>query len=135
MATISSTPLVMKNATFKVGADNYEAAISSVVFTPSADTVTWQGLTPASSYRNQSSATWECAITFLQDYSNSASLSRYLFNNEGLTVNVEFVPAAGTGATKITASVILLPGQIGGNVNAIQEATVTLGVSGKPQIV
>lgn len=132
MATIAVKPFVLKDATLTIEADNYEAHVSEVRFTPSSSSVQWQGLTPDASFSDQSSATWACTLAYAQDWETPGALSRYLFEHEGETVDAVFAPKAGGPA--ITAKIIITPGEIGGTVNAYAVATVTLGVSGKPTL-
>ena len=127
MAIIAKpTPLVMKDVTLSLGADDYAAHASAVVFTPSSSTVTWQGLSPEASFTDVTSATWTCALTYAQDWTAANSLARYLFDNEGDSVAVTFRPRNGIGPS-FTATVTITPGAIGGTVGAVSEATVTLG--------
>lgn len=135
MAVIAVSPFVMKSVTLKVGADNYEAHVSQVEFTPSASQVNWKGLTPASTFSDVTTATWTCTLTYAQDWATVNSLSLYLHANEGASVVAEFVPVAGTAPKpKITATLLITPGAIGGTVDQYATASVTLGVSGKPTI-
>lgn len=132
MATIAVTPFLLTNCTMKIGADNYEAAISSAEFVPTASAVNWKGLTPAAVFTFATTATWMCNLTFAQDWKLATSLSNYLHTNEGTTVAVEFIPKVGTGEKKVTASLVITPGAIGGPVDSVAVATVALGVLGKP---
>lgn len=130
MANIAVSPFMMSNATFKVAADNYEAAVSSVEFAPTSATSTWKGLTPTAVFTFAQTSTWTVALSFAQDWATTNSLSRYLFDNEGKTVAVAFTPKLG-GAT-IYANIAIAPGSIGGAVDSVAVSTVTLGVVGKP---
>jgi hypothetical protein len=134
MAQIASAPLILKDARFIVAADSYEASVSNVTFTPSASTVTWQGLTPSSLFTGTTTATWSASITFHQDWSTTNSLSQYLLANEGKTIVVKFIPQTALTGTvpTFTATVIVTPGQIGGDLNQVMTAQVQLGVVGKP---
>jgi len=131
MTAIAVVPIVLKNATFKVGTDNYEAATSGVTFVPSTSTstVTFKGLTPTASFSfpTTSPSEWVCNIDYAQDWSTATSLSNYLHDHEGETVTVEFVPEAGTGAPSFTADVTIAPGQIGGSVDQVATSSVSLG--------
>lgn len=127
------TPLVLKDVIMEIGADDFAKHVSSVAFVPSASTVTWQGMSPDASFSDVGLATWTLQLTYAQDWTAATSLSRYLFENEGDTVAVEFKPKSGVGPS-FTANVTITPGQIGGAVNAVSEATVTLG-SDKPVLV
>lgn len=130
MAQVSVSPFMMSNASFKVAADNYEASVSSVEFAPTSAQATWKGLTPESVFTFAQSPTWVANVTFSQDWETEDSLSRYLFDHSGESIAVEFSPVKG-GAT-IYATVIIVPGSIGGAVDAVAASTVALGVVGKP---
>lgn len=133
MATISVAPIILTDVLLTVGTDNYEAHVSQVEFTPTSSTVSWKGLTPTSVHTFGSTATWTVTLAYAQDWVTATSLSRYLFDNEGDTVTMTFEPKAGGPA--FTADVIITPGAIGGTVDSVAVATVTLGVSGKPTLV
>ena len=130
MPAIAVAPFVLKDAQFTVALDNYEAHTSQVEFVPSVQTLTWQGLTPPSQYSDVGPATWTCQVTLAQDYDEALSLATFLFDHEGEKIPMTFEPQA--GGTGFTADVIITPGTIGGAVNTYAEATVTLGVQGKP---
>lgn len=127
-------PLVLKDVILQLGTDDFAKHVSNVTFTPSASTVTWQGLSPDATFTDVATATWTCALTYAQDWTATTSLSSYLFENEGETVAATFKPKNGEGPS-FTANLILTPGAIGGAVNSIAEATVTLGVNGRPTLV
>ena len=130
MAAITPTPLFIKSALVKFGAsDSYEAAVRDVKFTPSASVVSTRGMAPAAVYQDIDLATWTLDMTYLQDWTVTTSLARYLYANEGSTVALTFEPISG-GAT-ITANVVITPGAIGGAVGQYAEATVSLP-SSKP---
>lgn len=133
MAVVAVAPFVLKNVTLKIAADNYEAHVSQVEFTPSASQVTWKSLTPSSVVTDVTTATWTCTIAYAQDWKTANSLAQYLHANEGTAVVAEFVPVVGAvGSPKFTATLVITPGAIGGTVDAIATATVTLAVQGKP---
>lgn len=135
MAIITPVPILMGNATVKIGGtsgNNYEGAVSSVEFTPSSTAVNFKGLTPSAVFTYATNATWQLALSFAQDWDTSTSLSNYLFDNQGKTVQVDVYPTAGTGKKGFTAQVIITPGSIGGAVDSVAVATVTLGVVGAP---
>lgn len=134
MATVNVQPIILNNVSFKVAADNYEAAVTRVEFIPTSSIVNWKGMTPTAVFSFGTSATYVCNIDYAQDWSTTNSLSSYLFDNEGTTKVVEFKPvkpATGTAPTW-TATVIIQPGSIGGAVDTVAVSTVSLGVVGKP---
>lgn len=131
MTVISPTPLVIKDALVQVAVDSYEAAVTSVAFTPSASVITATAVAPGAVYTDVSPATWTADITFLQDWNDPASLANYLFDHEGETVAMTFQPKNGDGAS-FSAEVVIVPGAVGGAVGVFAETTVQLGVVGKP---
>ncbi len=133
MATIAVAPFVLKDVLFTVGADNYEQHVSSVKFEPQTNVVTWQGLTPAANFSDTTAPTWTCTLTYAQDWTTTNSLAQYLLANSGQQKTVVFKPqGATTGKPIFTATVIITPGPMGGDVNTVQVGQVTLGVVGTP---
>ena len=133
MAQINVTPRVFKNYLLKFGAagDNYEKHVSGVTLTPTASMVTWKGAAPDAVFSDVTSATWSLTLDVAQDWETPDSLSQFLFENEGSTIEgLEFSPL-GAGP-KFTVDVVVTPGQIGGAIDAIGTQSVTLGVIGKP---
>lgn len=130
MAQIGVAPIILKNVLFSVEGDSYEKHVSAVEFVPSPSTVTWKGLTPSAVFTFGTTATWECNLTYAQDWETTDSLSRYLFENEGEEIDVIFEPV--NGGAGFSATLIVAPGSIGGAVDSVLSATVTLGVKGKP---
>nr|WP_254069106.1 IPT/TIG domain-containing protein [Herbiconiux sp. VKM Ac-2851] len=133
VSVINLAPLVIKDAVLQIGADQFEKAVSNVTFTPSANAVTWAGI-GGNSFTDTSVATWQVSISYVQDWDTAGSLSQYLFANEGATVAGVFRPRSGSGPS-FSVNLALTPGAIGGAGNATAEATVTLGLTGKPVIV
>ncbi|PTT22614.1 hypothetical protein DBR36_01520 [Microbacterium sp. HMWF026] len=136
MATITVQPILLTNIDLKIAADNYEAAVSKVQFDPTSSIVKWKGLTPASVFNFSTSADWTVTLEFAQDWSTPNSLGQYLLANAGKQVTVTFKPqkpATGTSPTW-TATVIIAPGAIGGSVDTVASASVTLAVVGVPAL-
>lgn len=133
MPAIAAVPFVLKDMIFTVGTDSYEAHVSSVKFVPSTSVVTWQGGTPASSFTDTTAPSWTCVISYAQDWVTANSLAQYLHSNIGQTKAVVFKPqGSAVGKPSFAANVIIAPGDIGGDVNTVQTASVTLGVIGTP---
>lgn len=131
MTLINPQPIILKDVTLLIGADNFEKQVSTVTLTPTAATQTWQGLSPAATFSDTPAATWACELGYAQDWETAGSLSRYLFNNEGVQVTAVFKPRV-AGGSSFQVQLVLTPGAIGGAVNAWAEASVTLGVVGRP---
>jgi len=133
MATINVKPLVLKDVLLTIGTDSYQKHVSGVTFTPSASSITWQGLDATESFTDVATATWTITLNYVQDWETADSLSEYLFDNEGETITMVFTPVKGTGKKTFTADVTITPGAIGGEVNQFATTSVTLG-STKPTI-
>lgn len=133
MATIVVAPFVLKDILMTIGVDNYESSLSSVLFTPETKAVSWQGLTPAATFTDQTSPVWTCTLEYAQDWTTANSLAQYLLANSGTQKVAVFKPqGAITGKPIITATLVLAPGPIGGAVNQFLTGKVSLGVAGSP---
>lgn len=131
MPQIQPVPLYLKDVVLTIGTDSYEKTVSAVSFVPASTTATWQGLSPDATYTEQTSATWTCSLTYAQDWDNDDSLALFLYEHAGEKMPATFKPKRGSGGTW-AADLVLIEGTVGGTVNAFAEATVTLGVDGRP---
>jgi hypothetical protein len=131
MAQINVQPLYLKDVILTVDGDTYEKHVSGVTITPSVATATFKGLEPSATFSQASTATWMLDLTFVQDWETEDSLSAYLFNNAGEEVTMSFKPESGSGGT-FSATVIIVPGSVGGTVDAYATSTVSLPVQGQP---
>lgn len=122
------TPLVMKDVTLIIGVDDFKAHVSGVEFVPSSSRVTWKGLA-GNTYAEATAPTWDLRVAYAQDWDMPASLSRYLLDNAGQSKAITFKPRSGAGPS-FTTNAVLVPGPIGGNVDAPAASTVTLGCDG-----
>lgn len=133
MTQIAVAPYVLKDALLSIATDNYEKHVSGVVFTPQTSPVTWQGLTPDSAFSDASNPIWTLQMDYAQDWTTVNSLAQYLLTNAGQQKIAVFKPlGATTGKPLFTATIIIVPGPIGGAVNTVQVGTVTMGVVGQP---
>jgi len=129
MATPAVKPFLMRDCLFQVEEDNYEAHVSQVEFVPSSSVVRFKGLTPTSVHSFGTTAEWVANLTYAQDWNTADSLSEYLHENEGTEIDVTFTPV--NGGRPITATLIVTPGAIGGQVDSVAVASVSLA-STKP---
>lgn len=126
--------LVLKDVILEIGDNDYARHVDNVTFTPTASSITWQGLSPDASFSDAGSSNWSCSISGAQDWDSADGLCRYLFANEGLTVPCTFRPRSGEGPS-FEAVLTLSAPAIGGAVNAVATFTVACGVSGRPELV
>lgn len=131
MANIAPDVVVLTDVLLTIGLDNYEASVSQVELTPATSTVVWKGMKSSAVYTLPTATTWTATLAYAQDWDNEDSLSNYLFDNEGETVEMTFTPKNGGQAWK--ANIVITPGAIGGTVDTVAVGTVTLGVTGRPQ--
>lgn len=131
MAAISVTPLYLKDSILTVDGDTYEKHVSGVTFTPSVATATFKGLDSDAVFTQSSNATWTVDLAYVQDWETADSLSAYLFANSGNEITLSFKPASGSGGTW-SATVIVVPGAVGGQVDSYATSTVSLPVQGQP---
>lgn len=130
MANIAASPFVLKNATLKIAADNYEAAVSAVEFVPSNPTASWSAINGATT-NSVGRASWVVNISGAQDWENPASLVNYLLANDAQDgVAVTFEPI--DGGSGFAAVVTLVAPSIGGSVNGIPVFSVSFPVEGSP---
>jgi hypothetical protein len=138
MATtpVVAAPFTLKDVSLVIGptatAYEFRTAVSNVTFTPTSSTVTWTGL-GLNTYTDVATATWTCTLEYAQDWETANSLSKYLYANEGQTVDVTFKPKQ-AGVPTVTGKLIVTPGAVGGTVNQVAVASVTLGMPAKPTI-
>ncbi len=130
MAQIAVQPIYLKDVVLTVDGDTYEKHVSGVTFTPSVTSATWKGLEPTAVFTNVGSSTWMIDLAYAQDWETADSLSAYLFANEGAEITLSFVPVSGGGTW--SATVIIVPGAVGGAVDSYAVSTVSLPVQGRP---
>lgn len=131
MAQINVQPLYLKDVTLTIGTDGYEKHVSAVTLTPSVSTATFKGLDTEAVFTQASTASWTCELSYVQDWNTADSLSEYLFNNAGSEVTMTFAPESAGGGS-FSADVIIVPGAVGGTVDAYATSTVSLPVQGQP---
>jgi hypothetical protein len=136
MTILEVQPLVLKDVELLIGTgtpDDFRKHVSGVTYTPSSSTTTWTGL-GKNTHTDAATPTWVVQLDYVQDWtSTTGSLSQYLFEHEGETLECTFTPTSGVGPS-FTSNVTIVPGAIGGQVNAFATTTVSLG-SDKPVLV
>lgn len=109
----------------------YAAAVASAKFAPAQTTNTWKGGAPGAVFTSMSKPVYSCAMKIGQDYDGAASLTNFLMAHAGEQVNVTF--KYNNGAT-IAAKLILAAPEIGGDIDAVLDTTITHGVVGVPVV-
>lgn len=119
-------PLFMKDVTFTVDATDYAAQLASVLFQQDSSTVPWKGLKPSSVFTEATAPSYTCQVKYAQDWNDPASFSNWLYDNSGTSQLVTFKPST-PDTPSFTATIQVVSGPIGGDVDTYAEATVTLG--------
>jgi hypothetical protein len=127
----------MRNAIIELGTDDFAAAVSTASLTPAGGTVDYKGLKPEAVFTFPQATTYVLDLSYAQDWNAANSLSRYLWEHKGETVpftlNPDDTAADPTvGSTSWAGMVAITPGAVGGDVDSVAVATVSLGVVGEP---
>lgn len=125
-------PELLTAVSVVIGTTEYAAAVASVRFTPATSINTWKGGTPDAVFTKSTKATYSCAMKVGQDYESSASLVNYFLAHAGETI--EDVSFKFNGGRTIQADLVIVPPEIGGDVDAWLDTTITHGVVGAPRI-
>lgn len=130
MTTITNVAYFQKNGIIEIEADNYTSGVSSFALVPTTPTAT---LTDVGGGVQSFAGTpsWVAQITFGQDWTTPASLSKKSIEWAGQRKTLKYTPT--TGAAPVTIEVIFQPSQIGGGASAIATATLNLGCTGQPE--
>lgn len=129
MATVAVKPFVLRDVNFVFGVDNYEAHVSQCEYVPTTPQLTWTGLAN-NTVGASGASTWVLTIAGAQDWETANSLSQYLHEHEGETIDVTLTPADGSGT--FTSTVTVAAANIGGTAAAFSVFTVSMG-STKPE--
>lgn len=134
MATPALKPIILNDIDLLLGADNYEAHVAKVELVPTTPTAVWKGMTPSAIKNLVGTPVWVCNIDYAQDHETATGLALFLAANVGVPTVVKFKPkkpATGT-APLYTATVIPVPGPIGGVLDSVAVGSVSMPVDGQP---
>ena len=132
MTVIAPVINSMGAATLKIGSNNFEAAVSKAVLTPTTTISKFKGIN-GSTTRSATLPEWTLSLDFPQDFATATSLSNLLLNSTGTVVVADLYPIVGGPGYR--QSILLVPGDIGGTVDATASASVTLEVIGQPVLI
>ena len=130
MSTVAVAPSTFKKFQVQIATDDYAPAVASCKFTPNQTTSTWKGGTPDAVFTDVSTPTWTCAMKIAQDWKTPGSLSAYFLAHAGEEVAATFVPVE--GGMSVAATLVLAPPEVGGDIDAWGETTVTHACKGAP---
>lgn len=122
-----------KNGTLTIGGIEFGCQTRNVRIVPpdqpddSSDEVLCGDLIPS----DDEAAGWVLAITSIQDFTDPAGFTNYMFDNQGDTVPFVWKPTAAATPTW-SGTLIVWPAEIGGDVNKRLESEQELRLTGKP---
>lgn len=130
MATPVPNPLIIKNASVKIGTVEYAELISNVTVTPTTPTIEFKGVA-GKTFQTTGTESWVLQFDYAQDWTSAGSLALALFNGAGTSATVVITPNGSTGP-KITVEATLQAGAFGGAVDTVAVASASLPVTGRP---
>lgn len=128
---MAANPLVIKNASVKIGTVEYAELISNVTITPTSPTIEFKGVA-GKSFQTVGTESWVLQFDYAQDWSDVASLALKLFNDAGKSEIITITPSGSTGPT-IEVEATLQAGAFGGAVDAVATASASLPITGRPE--
>lgn len=123
---------VMRNAVVTFGATDYANQVSKARFVPDTPIQTMRTLVPDGIVQDIDSTAWTLELSGIQDLTEAQGLARYLFDNSGDTVAVEVEPKS--GGVSVTANVIIVPTELGGEQGDWAQFEIELPVIGQPTL-
>jgi len=130
--------LLVTNAIVKLGpvatAKTYECQVTSAAITVTPNLVTIPATGCEGQTQQPAASTYALALTWLQDWGQTDSLSQYLWDNAGQEVEFEIALDQTTGFPVASGLVRAVEGQYGGDFANPLSATVTLPCSDKPTL-
>lgn len=121
----------MRDSTVTIDGVEYNNQLNKVRFVPDTPMEQMPVLTPTGTITDIGTTTWTCELGGVQDY-GSGSLGAALRAAANTLVDVVFQPRIGTGQDKITASVMAMPIEFGGEQGSWRTFDITLPVDGQP---
>jgi hypothetical protein len=129
MTAIAPAPVVMNDATLKIGTNNYELTISTASLTPTMPTTRFNGI-GGNTIVSGGTPTWQLGLNTLQDFETADALTKYALANVGTIVAAQLYVAS--GGTGYGFNVLVGPPVIGGDVNAQLASPFTWEVVDQP---
>lgn len=109
----------------------FAEAVASARFTVAQQVNTWKGGSPDAVFTSMTKPVYSCVMKVGQDYEDAASLTSYLAAHAGEEVEASFRYNSGR---VVQATLILAAPEIGGDIDAVMDTTITHGVVGVPVV-
>ena len=128
MPASTPTAVDLRHATLRVEADDYTMSVDQVRFVPEPMLLDLRVFDTDGSDVVMPLCAWRVQVGFVQDLTDPESLALYLVRHAGQRRSMTF---AASGRV-IEAAVLILPAELGGQVNTIPASVVTMPVYGAP---
>lgn len=130
-----STPytraFVMRDSVVTIDAIDYNNQLRMVRFVPDTPIEQMPVLVPTGTVTDTSTTIWTCELEGIQD-NGTGSLGAALRTAAGTKIPIVFQPRTGTGQDKVTATIVAMPIEFGGEQGAWRMFNITLPVDGQP---
>lgn len=126
---IPFAPLVIDAVALQIGTVDYGSQVDSVLLVPTTPKTKFKGVNGFKSTR-VADPDWVLTLNLGQSFDTTA-LSAQLIQNHGKQLPFTITPE-GSGVAKITGTVTMEAGQLGGASEAVATASVTLDVENQP---
>lgn len=127
--TLAFAPLVIDAVALQIGTVEYGSQVDSVLLVPTTPKTKFKGVNGRKSTR-VAKPDWVLTLNLGQSF-DKAALSAQLIDNHGKQLPFTLTPEGG-GVAKVTGTVTLEAGQLGGASEAVATASVTLDVDNQP---
>ena len=128
MPASTPTAVDLRHATLRVEADDYTMSVDQVRFIPTPELLNTTVFDTIGREAVLGRCGWSVQVGFVQDLTDPESFALYLVQHAGQQRTITFeVPGR-----VIAATVLILPAQLGGQVNTIPASVVTMPVYGAP---
>lgn len=122
-------PLVIDAVALQIGTVEYGSQVDSVLLVPTTPKTKFKGVNGRKSTR-VARPDWVLTLNLGQSF-DKAALSAQLIDNHGKQLPFTVTPE-GSGLAKVTGTVTMEAGQLGGASEAVATASVTLDVENQP---
>lgn len=105
---------VFRNFDLTMGMTAFANAATTAALKPTASVSTLKLLVPNGVVQDKDVTVWTFSLGGVADWT-SGGLGKFLFDNDGLNVDVVLQPKAGSGEPKATFTIVASPVQFGGD--------------------
>lgn len=126
-----SRAFIMRDSVVTIDSVDYNNQLSAVRFVPDTPIEQMPVLVPTGTVTDTSTTLWQCELTGIQD-NGSGSLGAALRAASGTKIPIVFQPRVGTGQDVLSATIVAMPIEFGGEQGSWRTFSITLPVDGQP---